>query len=84
VGSDSKKFRRISDKSEDNQRFFKNLIDLPNSNAQAAAIKVNHSTMGNIESTNPVNMGSRGQLPLNMGSGYKPSPHNPGVVTMGS
>jgi len=32
-GSDSKQFRRISDKSEDNQRFFKNLVDLPsNSN----------------------------------------------------
>ena len=27
-GDDSKKFRRISDKSEDNQRFFKNLVDL--------------------------------------------------------
>jgi len=37
--SDSKKFRRISDKSEDNQRFFKNLVDLPNNSNGAAAIK---------------------------------------------
>lgn len=28
--SESKKFRRISDKSQDHQRFFKNLIELPN------------------------------------------------------
>lgn len=28
--NDEKKFRRISDKSQDHQRFFKNLIELPN------------------------------------------------------
>jgi len=27
--SDSKKYRRISDKSQDHQRFFKNLVELP-------------------------------------------------------
>jgi hypothetical protein len=27
--SDSKKFRRISDKSQDHQRFFKNLVEAP-------------------------------------------------------
>lgn len=37
--SDSKKFRRISDKSEDNQRFFKNLVDLPNNSNAVSAIK---------------------------------------------
>jgi hypothetical protein len=38
--------------------------------------------MVNIESTNPVNMGSRGQLPLNIGQGYKPNTHNAGVANM--
>ena len=38
--------------------------------------------MANIESANPANMGSRGQLPLNMGQGYKPNTHNAGVANM--
>lgn len=32
-GGEAKKFRRISDKSQDHQRFFKNLIELPNPSA---------------------------------------------------
>jgi len=60
VGSDSKKFRRISDKSEDNQRFFKNLIDMPNTQNAAQVKGGNIATMANMDTTNPINMGSRG------------------------
>jgi len=54
-GSDSKKFRRISDKSGDNQRFFKNLVDIPNSNVTPQV----KSNMNNLENSKS-DIGSRG------------------------
>ena len=38
--SESKKYRRISDKSQDHQRFFKNLVELPTN--QITAHQINH------------------------------------------
>ena len=64
--SDSKKFRRISDKSEDNQRFFKNLVDLPNNSNVTPCIKPHSNT-----EISKSDIGSRGTTGKNIQASLK-------------
>jgi hypothetical protein len=71
-GSDSKQFRRISDKSEDNQRFFKNLVDLPSNSNVHSGVKTTNWVMGNMDNSKS-DAGSRGTNGKNMPIAYKGS-----------
>lgn len=71
-GSDSKQFRRISDKSEDNQRFFKNLVDLPSNSNVHSGVKTTNSMLNNMENSKS-DAGSRGTNGKTLPLGYKGS-----------
>jgi hypothetical protein len=69
-GSDSKQFRRISDKSEDNQRFFKNLVDLPSNSNVLAGVKTTTWGMNNVDNSKS-DAGGRGTNGKTLPLGYK-------------
>ena len=81
--SDEKKFRRISDKSQDHQRFFKNLIELPNnsvptpSKPQGMADKIGaNQTLTNNRPGALQNTYGQAQQILNRGNMHRTSVFN--------
>lgn len=77
--SESKKYRRISDKSQDHQRFFKNLVELPTN--QIPSHQIANAQLSQKSSQNGVNnMNGQtaypGQADVNMTGGFSQNSEN--------